>query len=514
MAPVTPGTPETPGKNDPRLVLDRVKTVPGEVFEGGEIPIRTEDGRRVGALVPITREVAREPGVAALLTRWREANKRFFFTQFATSEERTALWLERGIFGDAGRVLFFICDENGARLGHYGLTGVREGHAELDNLIRGERGGDRRLVYYAEVALLAFAFERLGAEAVMLRAFANNVLATAVHDEIGFLREHNEPLVKEEGPEGVAWKPAPPGATPERELVVMRLDRERFAERFAWATAKKDTPQEGVPRGGAGAAKGAVHSAMYSEETPMSQTPKSFDEECAEYVARMAADEEVRQKTLDWINTTARHKYTYNFRWMGRPLIQFPQDLVAMQELVWSVKPDIIIETGVAHGGSLIFYASLLELLGGDGLVVGVDIDIRAHNRKAIEEHPMFRRIRLLQGSSIDPQVVNEVRELARGRKRILVALDSNHTHEHVLSEMRAYAPLVTRGSYLIVFDTIIEDMPADSFPDRPWGKGNNPKTAVWEYLKASDRFVIDETIPNKLQITVAPDGYLKCVKD
>ena len=217
----------------------------------------------------------------------------------------------------------------------------------------------------------------------------------------------------------------------------MRLTRERFDQRFGWATAGKRISQEGVSGGGAGSAKSAMHGAMLNEGTPMSQTPKSFDEECAEYVARMAADEEVRQKTLDWINTTARHKYTYNFRWMGRPIIQFPQDLVAMQELVWSVRPDIIIETGIAHGGSLIFYASLLELLGGDGFVVGVDIDIRAHNRKAIEEHPMFGAFRLLQGSSVDPQVVNEVRELARGRQRVLVALDSNHTHEHVLAEMR-----------------------------------------------------------------------------
>jgi RimJ/RimL family protein N-acetyltransferase len=223
---------------DPRLVLERVKTVPREVLEGGELPIRTEDGRRMGALVPITRAVAQEPGVTALLVRWREAHKRFFFTQFTTNEERTALWLERGILGDAGRVLFFMCDESGTRLGHYGLTGVREGHAELDNLIRGERGGDRRLVYYAEVALLAFAFERLGAEVVMLRAFANNVLATAIHDEIGFVRERNEPLVKEETPEGVAWKPAPEGVPPERELVVMSLARESFRQRFAWATPR------------------------------------------------------------------------------------------------------------------------------------------------------------------------------------------------------------------------------------------------------------------------------------
>ncbi|MCL0038493.1 cephalosporin hydroxylase family protein [Thermodesulfovibrionales bacterium] len=230
--------------------------------------------------------------------------------------------------------------------------------------------------------------------------------------------------------------------------------------------------------------------------------------------AKMAAMQDIREITLDWICKTARHKYTYNFSWMGRPIIQFPQDIIAMQEIIWQVKPNLIIETGIAHGGSLIFYASMLELLGGNGVVVGIDIDIRQHNRVEIEKHPMFKRITMIQGSSIDEEVVKQVYELAKGKKRILVALDSNHTHEHVLKELQLYSSLVTKGSYLVVFDTVIEDMPEDFFPDSPWGKGNNPRTAVWEFLKTNDRFEIDKEIDNKLLITVAPDGYLKCVKE
>ena len=189
-----------------------------------------------------------------------------------------------------------------------------------------------------------------------------------------------------------------------------------------------------------------------------------------------------------------------------------------MQEIIWQVKPDLIIETGIAHGGSLIFSASMLELLafcGGptDGGVIGIDIEIRPHNRKAIEEHPMFRRISMIEGDSTADEVITLVHEKARKHRTILVCLDSNHTHDHVLKELRAYAPLVTKGSYCVVFDTIIEDMPAGSFPDRPWDKGNNPKTAVWEYLKETNMFEIDEDIPNKLLITVAPDGYLKRVR-
>lgn len=218
-------------------------------------------------------------------------------------------------------------------------------------------------------------------------------------------------------------------------------------------------------------------------------------------------------------------KYSYNFSALGRPIIQYPQDMVAMQELIWQIKPDLIIETGIAHGGSLIMSASMLALLdmceaieAGTTLnpsqsrrqVLGIDIDIRAHNRAAIEAHPMATRIRMIESSSIAPEVVGQVKAVAKDFERVLVCLDSNHTHAHVLAELQAYAPLASVGSYCVVFDTIVEDLPTDMFPDRPWGPGNNPKTAVREYLKGHPEFTIDKEIDRKLMISVAPDGYLK----
>lgn len=234
----------------------------------------------------------------------------------------------------------------------------------------------------------------------------------------------------------------------------------------------------------------------------------------ADYVARMAADQELQSAARNLFVRSCDYRYSYNFSWMGRPIIQYPQDMVAMQEIVWAVKPDLIVETGIAHGGSLVYYASLLELLGGDGMVVGIDIDIRPHNREAIETHPMFKRITMIEGSSTDDAIVAQAAELAEGRSCVLVTLDSNHTHEHVLRELQLYSPLVTPGSYLTVFDTVVEDMPASAFPDRPWGPGDNPKTAVWEFLRDNDRFEIDKEIENKLLLTVAPDGYLRRVRD
>lgn len=234
----------------------------------------------------------------------------------------------------------------------------------------------------------------------------------------------------------------------------------------------------------------------------------------ADFAARMAADAELQSAAKDLFVRSCDYRYSYNFTWMGRPIIQYPQDMVAMQEIIWAVRPDLIVETGIAHGGSLVYYASLLELLGGDGMVVGVDIDIRPHNREAIEAHPMFRRITMIEGSSVDEAVAARVAEHALGRRCVLVTLDSNHTHEHVLREMQLYSPLVTTGSYLTVFDTVVEDMPAASFPDRPWGPGDNPKTAVWEFLRTDDRFEVDKEIENKLLLTVAPDGYLRRIRD
>ena len=251
----------------------------------------------------------------------------------------------------------------------------------------------------------------------------------------------------------------------------------------------------------------------------------TFAAECDAEIRAQALDSNVNSMSLDWLIGTSKFKYSYHFKFLGLPLIQYPQDMVAVQELVWSIKPDLIIETGIAHGGSLILSASMLALLDmtdaiGEGRqidprvssrkVLGIDIDIRAHNRAAIEAHPMASRIEMIQGSSIAPDIIEKVHAFAKNYKRIMVCLDSNHTHAHVSEELKAYAALTSKGSYCIVFDTIIEDMPEDAFPDRPWGPGDNPKTAVWEFLKSHPEFEIDNKIHDKFQITVAPDGYLR----
>ena len=255
---------------------------------------------------------------------------------------------------------------------------------------------------------------------------------------------------------------------------------------------------------------------------------QQFKQDCLQEISAIGCDHELATQTHAWIIRANQHKYTYHFEWLGRPIIQYPQDIVAMQELIWQVKPDLIIETGIAHGGSLIFSASMLTLLdvceaieegqpydpaASRRKVVGIDIEIRPHNRAAIEAHPLYPRIQMIEGSSIDPAVVDQVWAIAKKHQKILVCLDSNHTHDHVLAELQAYAPLVSVGSYCVVFDTVIEDMPAGSFPDRPWDKGNNPKTAVWAFLKDHPEFEIDKSIQHKLLITVAPDGYLKKTK-
>lgn len=233
-----------------------------------------------------------------------------------------------------------------------------------------------------------------------------------------------------------------------------------------------------------------------------------------EMVQAMQADEALRTLRRELLAAAVRYRYSYNFTWFGRPIIQLPDDIMALQELIFAIRPDMIIETGVAHGGSLALSASMLGLLGGKGDVVGVDVEIRPHNRKAIEEHPLSRRITLIEGSSTDESVVQQVRALAADRQKVMVFLDSNHTHAHVRRELQLYSPLVKKGSYVVVFDTAIDDLPAGSFPDRPWGKGNNPKTAVWEFLRSTDRFAVDKDIENRLLLTAAPDGYLKCIKD
>lgn len=253
-----------------------------------------------------------------------------------------------------------------------------------------------------------------------------------------------------------------------------------------------------------------------------------FQQQVSDNIKALGEDYKLRRLTHSWMEQSNAHGYTYNFTWLGRPIIQYPQDMVAMQELIWSVRPDLIIETGIAHGGSLILSASMLAQLDlcdaidngrtidpavSGRKVLGIDIDVRAHNRTAIESHPMASRIQMIEGSSVDADVVSQVVQLAQAYSRVLVCLDSNHTEAHVLAELEAYAPLVSKGSYCVVFDSAIEDMPEDLFSDRPWGKGDNPKTALWKYLQGHDEFEIDKNIEDKLSITVAPDGFLRRIK-
>lgn len=248
----------------------------------------------------------------------------------------------------------------------------------------------------------------------------------------------------------------------------------------------------------------------YFENTPSAHPDHLLEKR--ERIARFSQDMEFRGLSNQWRAMALERKYMNNFSWLGRPLIQLPQDAMALQEIIWAVQPDLVIETGIAHGGSLVLSASMLEMIG-KGEVLGVDIEIRAHNRKAIEMHPLAKRIRMLEGSSIAPEIVAQVQAAAAGKKSVLVCLDSNHTHEHVLAELQAYAGLVTLGSYCVVFDTFVEDMPDDYvWTDRPWGKGNNPKTAVWEWLRSHPEFQIDKSIEDRLLVTSAPDGFLRRV--
>lgn len=258
--------------------------------------------------------------------------------------------------------------------------------------------------------------------------------------------------------------------------------------------------------------------------TPIAQ----FQQDTQDRIAAQGTSESLQKATAHFLEESILSGYSYNFTCMDRPIIQYPQDMVAMQELIWAVKPDLIIETGIAHGGSLILSASALALLDyvdaaqnnvafnplqTQRKVLGIDIDIRPHNKAAIEQHPMAHKIDMIQGSSIDEAIVAQVHEYAKNFKKILICLDSNHTHDHVLAELQAYASLTSVGSYCVVFDTVVEDLPDYCIKDRPWKVGNNPKSAVWVFLKENDNFEIDKSIDNKVLISVAPDGYLKRVK-
>lgn len=254
---------------------------------------------------------------------------------------------------------------------------------------------------------------------------------------------------------------------------------------------------------------------------------QEFKKKCADEIYLQGQDDELRSLSKNWVIRAAKHNYSYHFEWLGRPIIQHPQDMIGVQQLLWDVQPDLIIETGIARGGSLIFYSSILELIsicGGstNSAVLGIDIDIRHHNYESIINHPLSKRVNMIQGSSTSEMTYNRVLEFCKNYKKILVCLDSNHTYEHVLKELELYAPLVSSGSYCIVFDTIVDDMPSEMFINRPWGADNNPKQAVHDYIKIINeksitgldgsvlKYTIDKNIENQLLITVAPDGFLR----
>jgi cephalosporin hydroxylase len=252
---------------------------------------------------------------------------------------------------------------------------------------------------------------------------------------------------------------------------------------------------------------------------------KNFKKECALEITQMASDADFATLSREWFLKASMYRYSYHFEWCGRPIIQYPQDIVLMQELIWSLKPDLIIETGIAHGGSLIFSASMMALLDycdfsgsqskfdpklSKRKVIGIDIDLKDHNKAALLDHPLSHLIEVIEGSSVSSKVIAHVRAVAEKYQRILICLDSNHSHNHVLAELNAYASLTTVGSYCVVFDTVVEEMPNTLIGDRPWGRGNSPKTAVKEFLRDHPNFIIDKEIEQKLLVTVAPDGFLK----
>jgi cephalosporin hydroxylase len=252
---------------------------------------------------------------------------------------------------------------------------------------------------------------------------------------------------------------------------------------------------------------------MTSVDPDVDPVSQFFSERAAD-IERMGNDEALRRKSLDWMLHADQYKYTYNFTWMGRPIIKFPADMVIQQELMWKLKPDLVIETGIAHGGSIIFTASMMEMMGIDGEVVGVDIDIRPHNRALIEAHPMMKRITMYEGSSTDPAMVKKVQRHAAGKKCVMVILDSLHSHAHVYDELKAYASLVTVGSYCVLPDTFIEFFPKGYYSDtRPWDVGNNPYTAMKQYLSETDMFETDRSLTSKAMITETIDGYLRRIK-
>tara|TARA_Y100000589_G_scaffold200807_1_gene189411 strand:- start:3693 stop:4457 length:765 start_codon:yes stop_codon:yes gene_type:complete len=228
-------------------------------------------------------------------------------------------------------------------------------------------------------------------------------------------------------------------------------------------------------------------------------------------IKKMGEDYKLKEKSLEWMLLADKYKYTYNFTWMGRPIIKYPNDMVIQQEIMWKVKPDLIIETGIAHGGSIIFSSSMMKMMDIEGEVVGIDIDIREHNKNQIINHKAYDRISMYEGDSTNPNIIKKVEKHIKPYSKVMVILDSNHSHKHVLKELEIYSRYVTKGSFCILPDTFIEFFPKGYYSkDRPWDVGNNPYTAMKEFMKNNNKFKVSKFYSDKANITETIDGYLE----
>ncbi len=232
-------------------------------------------------------------------------------------------------------------------------------------------------------------------------------------------------------------------------------------------------------------------------------------------IDNLGHDKEIFSQSKEMIKSLDKYNYSYLWSWLGLPIIQWPADIMATQEVLWQVKPDVVIETGVARGGSVVFIASILKMMG-KGKVVGVDIDIRSHNREAIMSHPMANLIKLIEGPSTSEDVLQRVSTEIKKTDVVMVILDSDHSYEHVLSECNEYSKFVSKGSYLVVADTFVGHLTEEEAPknrSKLWFKGNEPLAARDEFLKNNPNFIIDNHINNKLVLSSSPGGYLKCIQ-
>ena len=238
---------------------------------------------------------------------------------------------------------------------------------------------------------------------------------------------------------------------------------------------------------------------------------EEFELQKKENIQKAFQDKELHQDAIRFITTSDRHNYAYNWTWLGLPIIQMPEDIVLIQEIIWDTQPDVIIETGIAWGGSIVLYASLTELIG-KGQVIAIDKVLPQKNIDQIMKYNFSNRINLFEGSSIDPEIIEKVTALIKPTDKVMVILDSNHTHEHVYKELHTWSKLVTSGNYLVASDTIVEEIPEQKHRPRPWGHGNNPMTAVNMFLSEQSRFSRDNNYNCKAINSFTRNGYLKCL--